>query len=145
MNKKYITAFILMSASLFSCKKDYLTTNPSTSVSSSIVESSTENLKIALNGINRYMYNGSFYGTQGDMGQGTNIIVGDLLGDDYLTTGANWFGALYQWKDHRNVTGTYNGFSWQFYYGIIGDINAILGAVDKATGSDADKKQMRDR
>jgi len=110
MRNKYITA-LLLSASLFACKKDYLSTNPSTSVSSPIVESSTANLMIALNGINRYMYNGSFYSTQGDMGQGTNIIMGDLLGEDYLATGSNWFGAFYQWKDHRNVTGTYNTFS----------------------------------
>jgi hypothetical protein len=77
------------------------------------------------------------------MGQGTNIMMGDLLGEDYLATGSNWFGAFYQWKDHRSTTGQYNGFSWQFFYGIIGDANAIIGSVDKAVGADADKRQIK--
>lgn len=142
MRNKILIALGL-STMLFACNKDYLTTNPSNAVSSSIVQSTTEGLMISLNGVHRYMYNGSFYNTQGNMGQGTNIMMGDLLGEDYLATGSNWFGAFYQWRDHRNVNGQYNGFSWQFFYGIIGNMNAMLGAVDRATGSDADKKQIK--
>ena len=133
----------LVLVSIISCKKDYLETNPPTSISSSVVESSTQNLTVALNGIHRFMYNGSFYNTQGNIGQATNIIIGDLLGEDYLATGANWFGALYQWKDHRNVTAGFDYFGWQFYYGIIGDVNAILGAVNKAVGTDSEKKVLK--
>jgi hypothetical protein len=146
MKRIYLHSIIIVVfASLVfpSCKKDYLNTNPPTSISSSVVESSTQNLMVALNGVHRYLYNGSFYATQGDIGQATNIIIGDLLGEDYITTGSNWFGPLYQWKDHRNSNSSYDYFCWQFYYGIVGDVNAILGAVDKASGIDADKKVLK--
>lgn len=138
-----ILSFVISGLLFSSCSKDYLATNPSTSIASSVVNSSTNNLIIALNGVHRYLYYGSFYGTQGNIGQATNIIMSDLLGEDYITTGSNWFGAAYQWQDHRSVNGTFNTFAWQFYYGIIGDVNSILGAVDNATGGDADKKQIK--
>lgn len=143
-NKVLIITFLGALVVLYtSCSKDYLTTNPSTSIASSVVNSTTDNLNIALNSVHRYMYYGSFYGTQGDIGQATNIIMNDLLGEDYITTGSNWFGAAYQWTDHRSVNGTYNTFAWKFYYGIIGNVNVILGAVDNATGSAADKAQIK--
>ena len=144
--KKYLILLAVFFAALtvlVSCKKDYLETNPPTSISSSIVESSTQNLMVALNGVHRYMYNGSLYSTQGNIGQSTNIIIGDLLGEDYLATGANWFGALYQWKDHRSTSSGFDYFCWQFYYAIIGDVNAILDAVNKAVGKDAEKKVLK--
>jgi len=143
MKKKYLLFTLIIGTGLFSCKKNYLETNPPTSISSSIVESTTGNLTIALNGVHRYMYFGSFYATQGDIGQATNIIMGDLLGEDYLATGSNWFGSFYQWKDHRSTTAFFDYFTWQFYYGLVGDVNAILGAVDKAVGPDAEKKQIK--
>lgn len=138
-----IITILLASLAFPACQKDYLTTNPPTSISSSIVESTTQNLMVALNGVHRYMYNGSLYSTQGNIGQATNIIMGDLLGEDYLATGTNWFGALYQWKDHRNASSGFDYFCWQFYYSIAGDVNAILGAVDKATGTDAQKRVLK--
>ena len=145
MKHKYILYFLAFAATFitFSCSKDYLETNPSDSVSSTVVESSTTNLMVALNGVHRYLYAGSFYNNQGSMGQGTSIIMNDLLGEDYLATGSNWFGSVYQWRDHRNVNSIFDYTIWQFYYGLIGDVNAIIGAVDKASGLEEEKKILK--
>ena len=133
-----LAVFILVGA----CKKDYLNTLPTDSVSQTAAFTTTGNALMALNGLHRAMYNQ--YSNQDEGGYGTLLIDNDALGDDVVmtTAGNGWFNTQYQWTNHRNALGSLPNYAYRFYYIIIANANMIINNIDKATGPD-DKNNIK--
>lgn len=145
MRKIFLNITVLYLVLMFaSCKKDYLETAPTDAVGTGNAFLTTENAKIALNGIHRILYS-QHYSTQSEGGQSANMIFSDMMGEDLVntTTGNGWFIAEHRWQAHRNANSAMCYFEYAFYYEIIGNANQIIANIDNATGPDADKKLIK--
>src|SRR4051812_28908785 len=79
---KYILV-ILVIASLAACKKDYLNTQPTDSLSTETVFSTTQYAKLAVNGLAKMMTQ-QYLGTQGFNGEGTiKMYNGNYPGNNF--------------------------------------------------------------
>lgn len=125
------------------CKKDYLDTMPSDSYASEQVFTNVSGALSALNGIHRSLY--MQYDNQDQGGQGSMMILNDMLGDDLVNTftGNGWWNASYQWQMHRNTSATLLKFSYRFYYKVIANANMILSHIDAAPGDDDLRNEVK--
>jgi hypothetical protein len=144
-NKNKILLFCL-GAILFtaSCKKDYLDTFPTTSVSAADAVASTQNAYAALNGIHRVMY--TQYDAQGQAGEGSINIFRDLLGEDIvypLASGSTGLAGWMRWTTHTNAAAGDLRFVYRFYYRLIANANVLIAGIDNATGPEADKRIIK--
>jgi hypothetical protein len=130
--------FVTAIATLASCKKDYLETEPTDAVSTATVFASTKSAKLAVNGLAKMMTS-QYLGSQGFNGEGTiKMYYGNYPGNHFSVNLSGW--AVI-------INGTYNEFTssvycyypWYYYYKIIGNANSIILHVDAATGSEAEK------
>jgi hypothetical protein len=130
------------------CKKEYLNTEPTESVDSGIIFTTTSNADAALNGIYRFMFertNTTTSNAQGKPGV-TGILLGvDFMGEDLGQAGATWFTST----GEGNYVGarTDNSGTTLYYYRtffvMIGNANHIIDNIDNASGSDADKARIK--
>ena len=75
---------VSVAAVCWSCSKDYLDTNPSSSTSAATIFENTENAKLAVNGIARIMTS-QHLSTQGFCGEGTiKYMFGEFPGENYF-------------------------------------------------------------
>lgn len=144
--------FLILAASVAtlvqSCKKDYLNTTPTDRVPQSDIFGTTEKISLALKGTYQIMFayaqNGS---TRHDnYGQKAWDLSNDLMGNDMIvhTQGYGWFNSSYQYTEFMaDADGRQSKNAWDYYYIIIGQVNAILANVDGATGSQVDKDLMK--
>ena len=118
-----------------SCKKDYLETVPTGSISQADAFKTTENAWAALNGMHRLLYR-QYYSTQSLGGQSANMIFMDALGEDLVMTaaGLNWFISEYKWISHRSATSDINYYHYLFYFTFVSNANMIIENVDAAVG-----------
>lgn len=126
------------------CADDYLETSPNDSVTTGMAFATTDNCKMAVNGIAKAMTN-QYLGTQGINGEGTmKLRYNEWNGNDAqrcLHTGsANYWNNLVYMK---SKTATYNYYIWFYYYRLIGNANMVIDNVDNATGSEADKQFIK--
>jgi hypothetical protein len=146
MKIKYNKAILglVFVAALTSCKKDYLNTSPTESVSTELALGTTANLTAAVNGIHRMMFSQTL-GTQVQGGQSGNMLYIDILAEDVVfnSQSSTWLLNDYKWIAHRNPSAAINLYHYQFYFSIIGNANNILANVDAASGADADKRAIR--
>ncbi|HJT73924.1 MAG TPA: RagB/SusD family nutrient uptake outer membrane protein, partial [Chitinophaga sp.] len=144
MTKKLLYILIAIPALLFTaCKKDYLDTTPTDYYPSETVFTSVTNGWAAINGIHRSLY--IQYDAQDQGGQGSIMIMNDMMGEDLVMTAAGngWFNATYQWTMHRTSSATFLKFSYLFYYKIIANANMIINNINGVPGDDTEKKQIR--
>jgi hypothetical protein len=143
--KKYILSMLaLVSIGLFSCKKSFLDTYPTTSVAAADALASTSNAIAALNGIHRVMY--TQYDAQGQAGEGSINVFRDYMGEDLvfpLANGSTGQITWYQWNNHRNVNASDMRFVYRFYYRLISNANVLINGIDAVPGPDADKKMIK--
>ncbi|MEI5985822.1 RagB/SusD family nutrient uptake outer membrane protein [Sphingobacterium sp. PU5-4] len=140
-NKKTVFAATAMAALLISgCKKDFLQKDPTGSIGPTIIFSTTKNALTAINGMHRYMYS-QWHSNQAAGGQSGNMIYTEVLGDDFVMTGAanGWFNSEYKWNSHRNETASILLFNYGFYYALIGNANEIIANIDAAEGPQEEK------
>lgn len=130
------------------CKKDYLDTEPTESVDSGTIFTTTENADGALNGIYRFMFERTTTTTSNVQGKPgvTGILLGiDFMGEDLGQAAATWFTAT----GEGNYIGarTDNSGTTLYYYRtffrMIGNANFIIDNIDNASGSDADKARIK--
>ncbi len=136
--------FALVAVIFSSCKKEFLDTYSTTAVPAEDVLVSTKNAYAALNGIHRIMF--VQYDAQGQAGEGSINIFRDLMGEDIvypLANGSTGLIGWMQWVSHRNVNAGDLKFVYRFYYRIIANANVLINGVDKAEGTDADKKIIK--
>ena len=115
--------------SLSGCAGDYLDTIPSTSVSETTINTSLDNLYIALNGIHKEMVSQES-GYQCLGGEPGFMMSRDAEADDMNWQTNTWMKAAYLgWQCNMNETNGYNYKFWQIYYQWILNANKILAGV----------------
>jgi hypothetical protein len=125
---------------LLSCKKEFLDTFPTNSVSAAEAVLTTQNGFAALNGIHRILY--VQYDGQPQGGEGAIMGIRDLMGEDVIYTRANGrqdFGGHIRYIDHRNVNSGNTRFIFRFYYRVISNANTIINGIDNAEGPQVEK------
>ena len=135
-----LTAVLFLSG----CKKEALQKDPSDKINTEVVFASTENAYSAINGMHRLMYS-QWYSNQAAGGQSGNMIYMEVLGDDFVMTGAanGWFNSEYKWISHRDANSSINQYNYGFYYALIGNANQIINNIDGAAGPEEDKNFIK--
>jgi starch-binding outer membrane protein, SusD/RagB family len=140
---KYSTP-ALMALVMVGCKKDYLETNPSNAVSNEVIFQSTDAAYVALDGIYRWQF--TYFTNHGNFGQKAQEIVNDLMGNDVVvhSAGYGWFNGEYRFTSQSTATdNSRSERTWWYYYRTIRNANEILFNLDKATGAQADKDDIK--
>ncbi|MCD2425733.1 RagB/SusD family nutrient uptake outer membrane protein [Niabella pedocola] len=134
--------FTLFAAS--SCKKEFLDTFPTGSVSDADAVKSTDNAWAALNGIHRALT--AQYDAQPQGGEAGAMSIRDVMGEDLIYTIASGrldFSTVLRWLGHRNIADAQVKFIYRYYYRIISNANILISGIDQATGPEADKKFIK--
>lgn len=141
--KKIYLLVISISALLFSsCSKEYLDTAPTSSISGAAIFETTDNMKIAINGLNRLLRK-QWFSSQGWNGQGTTMLYyGEYPGDELTVYLTGWTNTICG-KYHDSDNSTYCTYPWHEYYMIIGNANSILENAESATGPDSEKQFIK--
>ena len=131
------------SFSLMSCEKDYLETVPTDAISDVTVNSSLENLYLAVNGIQRKLVSqdGSSQGQGGEPGFGYSR---DFQSDDiYFDVVANsWHRDLVRWTAQGNATSTYIRVPWKVYYMRVLNANLILKGLEEPQNAERSNEDL---
>ncbi|MEA5259250.1 RagB/SusD family nutrient uptake outer membrane protein [Arcicella aquatica] len=130
--------------SFSACEDNYLETAPTDQVATVDAFSTTKNAWAALNGIHRLMYS-QIFSVQAQGGQSGNMLYIDILGEDVVFPNVSntWLRSEYQWITHRTANSSICYYNYTFYYMLIGNANMIIANIDKASGTDADKKAIK--
>jgi len=136
----YLTAVSLL---LAACGKSYLQTDPTDRVPTNQALTTTAGCWELLNGVHRILYSAQM-GRQDMVGQGTNMMQLDLMGEDMpIYSLDDWFVAPYLWyQSSTSATSATVYFNYFFYYEIINNVNLLIDSTNRSTGPDADKKAI---
>lgn len=140
LNKLFIGALCVLAATT-ACKKEFLVTAPTTSVSTATTFSTTENVKQAVNGIAYVMCNQHSAYSQGYCGENRIIsYYNEWPSQEFrINQYASGWTRVMTGKYHINKTSPYATYAWAYYYEIIGNANSIVAHVDDAEGPDEEK------
>ncbi len=143
---KKIGMTIAVAASLFvaSCNPDYLETLPTGSVDANAAYATTKNAAAAVNGIYRAMIV-RYLDSQAHFGHPAMMIILDVMGEDLMPANTSNTGhfAEARWQAHRSETSTGGQMPYQLYYRLIGNANLIIANIDNATGTQAERNQVK--
>lgn len=136
----YLLSLLLV---LNSCASDFLDTKPQASADTGVIFATTDNGKLAVNGICRMMVQ-QYWSQQGFNGEGTiKVYFGNYPGNNYQKSKLTGWANTINGKYHENSTSTYTVYPWYYYYKLIGNANAIVLNIDNATGNEADKQFIK--
>ncbi len=133
-----ITLLIAALSLAASCSKEYLETSPESSTSPATIFASTENVKLAINGMSKMMTT-QYLSTQGLNGEGTIKTWYGNFGNDLQRCNQTGWAALWNHTYNEQVNSTYLIYPWYYYYKIIVNANQVLENVDNAEGSEAER------
>ncbi len=142
-NKMKIVLYIAALSFLFSCSKSYLETPATDRIAEDEALTTTAGCMKLLNGVHRLLYS-SHLGRQDMVGQGTNMMDMDIMGDDVtISSTSDWYLYPYLWlNSHRNPGSATVYFNYFFYYEIINNVNIIIDNVNAAKGTEEEKKTI---
>ena len=145
--KKNIFKTILMlgiaGAMFAACSKEYLETQPQSSVSPDVVFSDVTNAKIAVNGISKMMTT-QYLGTQGMNGEGTiKAWYANFTGNDFQKCNQTGWAPLWNSTYQERATSSYDYYPWYYYYKLIGNANQIIENIDNAAGTEAERSFIK--
>lgn len=139
---KYILFILPLLLLCVSCSDDFLETEPTGSTSEKTVFETTDNAKMAINGIARLMTS-QWISTQGFNGEGTiKMYYGNYPGNHFIYASTGWQNTIVG-NYHENRTASYDYYPWQYYYTLIGEANKILVNIDDAEGTEEEKDAIR--
>ena len=121
-----------------SCAKDYMDTVPESSVATATIFETTENVKLAINGMCKMMTT-QYLSVQGLNGEGTIKTWYGNFGNDLQRSNQTGWAAFWNHTMHENVSSTYLVYPWYYYYKIIGNANVVIENIDEAEGTDAER------
>jgi starch-binding outer membrane protein, SusD/RagB family len=125
-------------ASMASCKKSYVDTEPTDAVNAETVFQNTDNAKMAINGLAKMMTQ-QYLGSQGFNGEGTiKMYYGNYPGNHFSVNLSGWATIINSTLNENSVS-VYCYYPWYYYYKIIGNANAIVLNIDSASGAAAQK------
>ncbi|OLY94663.1 hypothetical protein BUE76_04945 [Cnuella takakiae] len=141
--KKLLFVLPLVAAAMTGCKKEYLETQPTDNVSAETVFTTTQGAYVALNGTYRTQFTSY---NAGNFGQKSFDLVNDLMGNDMVvhTAGYGWFNTDYNYTAGASAASTQRSDRvWWHYYRVINNANRIIDGVKRATGTDAEKQDLK--
>lgn len=126
-----------------SCERDYLTTDPTDSVSEQTAYETVDKIQVIVNGMHRNMYYRQ-NASQGQNGATGIMIYMDVMGEDLIfpATGPNWYVSTIRWLDNANANSGNVFYPYDFYYGQIRIANDIINKTPDAQGAQADKDRV---
>lgn len=137
---------ILSACALFfttSCSSDYLDLKPNSSTSTETIFETTENVKLAVNGLSKMMTQ-QYLGSQGFNGEGTiRTWYGNFPGNDYQKSNMTGWKVITNSQYLQMASSIYDYYPWYYYYKIIGNANTIICRVDNATGTEQEKAFLK--
>ena len=142
--KKLLYTF-LGASMLFSmsCSKDYLDTIPEDSGSASVIFETADNAKLAVNGLCKMM-GAQYLHSQGFNGEGTiKTYYGNFPGNDFQKSNKTSMASLCNMLYVERNTIKYDYYPWFYYYKLIGNANAIVANIDKASGDEKTKQEVK--
>lgn len=129
---------LAVSVTLASCSKDYTDTFPTNASGPDVAFENVTNAKAAVNGLSRLMKR-QYLGSQGFNGEGTiKMYYGNYMGNHFTAPLPGWSSVM-NMEFFATPTSTYVYYPWYYYYMIISIVNALIGNIDNAVGSDAEK------
>ncbi|MCL2727027.1 MAG: RagB/SusD family nutrient uptake outer membrane protein [Bacteroidales bacterium] len=141
---KFVGFFTLLSLCFAACEKDYLDTMPTAQVSTATVFETTENAKMAVNGIARLMVMQQL-STQTQCGEGTiKYLHGEYFGENFSrpALASGWYTVMNA-TTHESSTSLYAYYPWYYYYMLMGNANTIIDNIDNARGPDTEKQFIK--
>lgn len=121
-----------------SCVSDWLDTAPTSSVGSSTVFESTDNARMAINGICKMMTR-QYLSDQGFNGEGTiKMYYGNYPGESFFVNLSGWSNTI-NGRYMDNTSSKYDYYPWYYYYKLIGNANLVIANVDDAEGTQEDR------
>ena len=139
-----ILKYITLSGALLltACSSDFLETAPENATAAETVFESTDNAKLAVNGIARIMTN-QHLGSQGFNGEGTiKMYYGNYPGNHFNVALSGW-AAIINGDYYENVTSIYNYYPWHYYYMIIANANQIIHNIEGAEGPQRERDYIK--
>lgn len=132
---KYTFASLLMAGFLSSCSSDYLSTEPTSSVSEKVATETLTGLEGMVNGLHSMTYIYNFAQVDGTGMASLNYDL-DALGDDYINTKPAFLMSYYRWESHINPEGAINYYAWDYLYTLILHANKIINRSAALTNVD---------
>lgn len=127
MKKKIIglLSLLILAGAAAGCRKDFLNTEPSSSLSDKRLAQSKEGITGVMNGIHNmfYMYSfGQGFGN-GALSLSTQL---DFLGNTVVNSLPAIYMSNYRWTEHRDPHGTLPYYAWDYHYTVIQHCNTLL-------------------
>jgi hypothetical protein len=141
MTIRKMTSLLSLSllVSVTGCKKSFLETKPTDQVALADAFKTTKGCKAAVHGMARLMFNSE---SEEVFGEPSIMMMEDLMGEDMPISSLNFLSGHYDYTDARSASGT-AAHTWGLYYRIISNANLLLAYVDKADGTEEDKKFIK--
>ena len=124
------------------CEKDYMETSPESAESPATIFATTDNCKLAINGICKMMTS-QYWSQQGLNGEGVIKTWYGNFGNDLQRCNQTGWAPLWNHNYHENVNSSYLCYPWYYYYKIISNANEIIANVDNATGTEAERQFIK--
>ena len=126
-----------------SCAKEYLDTVPEDSTSPGTIFETTDNAKLAVNGIARLMTT-QFMSNQGYNGEGTILShYGNWPGNDLQRSNNTGNDYIINHTAHDQLSYYITIYAWFYYYKLINNANQILLNIDDAEGPESERQFIR--
>ncbi|MBQ9184772.1 MAG: RagB/SusD family nutrient uptake outer membrane protein [Bacteroidales bacterium] len=140
--KKYIIILAASLLALTACNKDFLDTTPEDSVAPAVIFQTTDNAKLAINGIARLMTK-QYMSNQGYNGEGTiKTHYGEWPGNDLARSYTSYdYIVNFEAYDQQSYYVTIYG--WFYYYKLISNANQIIANIDNAEGTESDRNFLK--
>jgi tetratricopeptide (TPR) repeat protein len=128
---------------LTGCSKDFLDTQPESTINDEQLATSATANKAIIAGIYSALrsYGLSISGNHEDYGHKSILSATDLMGNDELMTKSSWYGSFYNYLA-RTQTNSRSKLAWSIYYPQIKTANTVLTAIPAGTDK-TDLKELR--
>src|SRR5699024_2800213 len=138
---KYII-FLGVFIAFVSCDSDHLETTPQNSTSTETVFESTDNAKLAINGIAKLM-NRNYLGKTGYNGEGTiKMYYGNYPGNYFASAHTSRVKQINH-NYYDEPTNRYTYYPWFYYYKIISNANEIIDRIDDVEGPESERQYIK--
>lgn len=128
---------------LTGCSKDFLDTQPESTINDEQLATSAAANKAIIAGIYSALrsYGLSVAGSHEDYGHKSILSAMDLMSNDELMTKSSWYGSFYNYLG-RTQTNSRSKLAWSIYYPQIKTANIVIAAIPANT-DDASLKSLR--
>ena len=126
-----------------SCAKEYLDTLPEDATSPGTIFETTENAKLAINGLSRLMTK-QYMSNQGYNGEGTIMShYGNWPGNDLQRVNNTGNDYIINHTAHDQLSYYITIYAWFYYYKLINNANQVILNIDNAEGPESERQFIK--